>query len=426
MKVIHYDELKGRFSLLRKEIQFAPPAVVRSVRRILSDVKRNGDRALLEYIRRFDNWNPSSPEEIYLDIRVIKRRKIHLSRSERRALEVAGKRIEKFHRRIKPGQIVMKEKGIETEFVWVPLERVGIYVPGGKALYPSTLLMTAIPARVAGVREVYCATPGNPSEVHPAILYSAIISEVDGIFFMGGAHAIGAFAYGTETVPRVDKIAGPGNIYVATAKKEVMGDVGIDSLAGPTEVMVIADGTVSERFVALDLLSQAEHDEMAVPVLVSTDENYARKVLRELKELLNKTPRRVIAEKSIRRNGICIIVDSVDAAIYLAQDFSPEHLIIASKNADRYAKKCTKAGTVFVGEYTPESVGDYIAGPNHTLPTGGRARFQSTLSTFDFLRAYNVVKCKKDGLKRLGEYAIRIAEMEGLFAHAEAIRGRGL
>lgn len=424
MKIVRHTELKNKILSHIQKLKDAPHPVLESVRKILSDVKRNGDKALLRYIRRFDGWKPYSINEIYLDIQQIKKIKVDLSSREKKALEVAGRRIERFHKKILPKSINIEEKGIMTAFIWTPLERVGIYVPGGKAFYPSTLLMTAIPAKVAGVKEVYCATPGSPSETHPALIYSALASEIDGIFFMGGAHAIGAFAYGTETVPRVDKIVGPGNIYVAVAKKEIMGEVGIDSVAGPTEVTVIADGSVNPKFVASDLLSQAEHDEMAVPVLITNNEAYAKEVLKELRILLHNTPRRKIAEKSIKKNGLCILANNINEAISIAQNLAPEHLILALKRAEKYAKKCTKAGTVFLGGYTPESIGDYIAGPNHTLPTGGRARFQSTLSTFDFLRAYNMVKCSKTGLKRLGHYAVQMAEMEGLFAHAEAIKVR--
>jgi len=422
MRIVEWN--RDKEIALERKASGAEKKIERFVRRVFEDIKKNGDSALLRYIRKYDGWNPRSAEDIYISKDEVKKRFKGIDRNLKVALDVAKRRIERFHKGTVPKPFRIKEKGIELVFRVVPLERVGIYVPGGKALYPSTLLMNAIPAKTAGVKEVFVATPSAPDSLNPAILYSAIISDIDGIFLMGGAHAIGSFVFGTETVPAVDKVTGPGNIYVAVAKREASKFVGIDMFAGPSEILVLADGSVPARFVAVDLLSQAEHDEDAVPVLVTTSKVYAEEVIKILKELLSDSPRKKIAAKSIYGRGMCFIVENIDDGIEIVNRFAPEHLSLAIEKPERVLDKCRNAGTIFIGSYTPESIGDYIAGPNHTLPTGGMARFQSALSSADFVKAINVVSFDKKSLEKLGKHAIHIAECEGLFAHASAIKER--
>jgi len=422
MKVVEWS--KDKEFLLRREDAGINKRIEKFVKMVFEDIKKNGDSALFKYIRRYDGWSPRSIKEIFISKDEIKKRFKGIDKNLKDALELAKKRIENFHKGTVPKSFKIKEEGVELVFRVLPLERVGIYVPGGKAVYPSTLLMNAIPAKIAGVKEIYVATPSAPDSLNPAILYSAIISEIDGIFLMGGAHAIGSFVFGTETVPSVDKITGPGNIYVAVAKREASKFVGIDMFAGPSEILVLADGSVPPRFVAVDLLSQAEHDENAVPVLVTTSRMYAEEVFKILRKLLDESPRKRIAMKSIYGKGLCFIVNSIEEGVEIINRFAPEHLSLAIKKPKRVLNKCRNAGTIFLGPYTPESIGDYIAGPNHTLPTGGMARFQSTLSSADFVKGINIVSFNKKSLKKFGKYAIHIAECEGLFAHASAIKER--
>jgi histidinol dehydrogenase len=422
MKIVEWR--KGKEFHFRREDAGVNKRVEGFVRRVFDDIRKNGDPALLRYIRKYDGWNPRSAEEIYISKDDIKKRFRGIDKNLKVALDTAKRRIEKFHRGTVPKSFKIRERGIELIFRVVPLERVGIYVPGGKAFYPSTLLMNAIPARTAGVKEIFVATPSSPDSLNPAVLYSAIICDIDGVFLMGGAHAIGSFVFGTKTVPSVDKVTGPGNIYVAAAKREASKFVGIDMFAGPSEILVLADGSVPARFVAVDLLSQAEHDENAVPVLVTTSKSYAEEVTKILKELLENSPRKKIAMKSIYKRGMCFVVESIDDGIEIVNRFAPEHLSLAIEKPKSVLDKCRNAGTIFLGAYTPESIGDYVAGPNHTLPTGGMARFQSTLSSADFVKAMNVVSFNKKSLENLGKHAITIAECEGLFAHASAIKER--
>lgn len=422
MKIIEVKEVEKL--PIRKEHFETDKRVENFVKRVFADIRENGDFALLKYIRRYDGWKPLSIEEIFIPRNEFKKKLKGLDKHLREAIDVAKKRIERFHKRTIPKSFRIKEKGIELIFRFTPLERVGIYVPGGKAVYPSTLLMNALPARIAGVKEVFVATPSHPDSLNPAVVYSALISEVHGIFLMGGAHAIGSFALGTKTVPRVDKITGPGNIYVAMAKREASKFVGIDMFAGPSEILVLADSSVPPNFVAADLLSQAEHDEMAIPILVTSSRIYAEEVIKSLKNLIKRSPRKEIAMRSIYGRGLCFIVDTIEEGLEIVNRFAPEHLSLAVKRPKKFLKRCINAGTVFIGGYTPESIGDYIAGPNHTLPTGGMARFESSLSSADFFKVMNIVSFDKKSLKKLGKYAIALSECEGLFAHALAIKER--
>jgi len=336
------------------------------------------------------------------------------------ALKFATERIERFHRACIPSSVKLVEDGVQLEWRAKAVERVGIYVPGGKAPYPSTLLMNAIPARVAGVKEIVVATPGK--SVHEAILYAAKLCGVKKIFRMGGAHAISALAYGTETIEKVDVITGPGNIFVALAKREVMGDVGIDMIAGPSEVLVMTDGSVSPSLIAWELIAQAEHDEMAIPLLLATSDVFVNMVLTELKRNLRTTGRRTIAGQAINRNGLAIICRNLEEMIEIVNLFAPEHLQIAMKKPEKIIGRIRNAGAIFLN--TPVALGDYTAGPNHTLPTGGRARFSSPLSGANFIKWSSIISVKKKGLRKLGDMTIRLAECEGLEAHASSIKVR--
>lgn len=300
------------------------------------------------------------------------------------------------------------------------MERVGLYVPGGKALYPSTVLMSAIPAKIAGVNEIIMCTPSR-EDINPYILVASHMAGVNRIYKVGGAQAIAAMAYGTETIPKVDKIVGPGNIYVAIAKKLLYGHVDIDMIAGPSEILVIADERANPSFVAMDLLSQAEHDEEAISILLTPSADFAKEVNGKIKRLVKTLSRKDIIETSLRRQGLICITESLEEAIEISNDIAPEHLSIQVAQPQKVLKHIRHAGAIFLGPYTPQTMGDYVAGPNHTLPTGGTARFFSPLSVDDFVKKSSVIMYTKKALKRDSPVAIRMAEIEGLEAHKEAV-----
>jgi histidinol dehydrogenase len=392
-----------------------------AVAKILQDIHTKGDAALLDYTCKIDGFKPSSLEITREQIKEAYRQ---VDRELVAALETAAERIRQFHQEQK-SYIFQGVVGKEWGQLVRPLERVGVYAPGGTASYPSTVLMTAIPAKVAGVKEVILTTPPrNAGFVPLATLVAADIAGVDRIFGIGGAQAIAALAYGTESVPRVDKICGPGNIFVALAKKMVFGTVDIDGIMGPSEVLVIADGYAKAEYCAADLLAQAEHDVLAQVVLVTTSKKFARAVEQELKLQLADLPRRKIAAESLENRSIIAIVFCIDEAIELANLYAPEHLELMVRDAESYVEKITSAGCIFIGENSTVPMGDYVAGPNHSLPTGGTARFGSPLNIVDFIKFIDVVKMNKRSLKKLGRAAITLARAEGLEAHARAIERR--
>jgi histidinol dehydrogenase len=305
-----------------------------------------------------------------------------------------------------------------------PLSSVGLYVPGGKAAYPSSVLMNALPAKVAGVKKIVMVVPTPRGEINNHILAAAKIAGVDLVYRVGGAQAVAALAYGTETVPKVDKIVGPGNIYVATAKKMVFGDVDIDMIAGPSEVLIISDASGEPSHIAADMLAQAEHDEMAASILITTSSEFAQKVSNEVSRQLEKLSRREIAQASINNRASFIVAKDLDEAFDLSNEVAPEHLELALEDPDQYLNKVDNAGAIFVGHYTPEALGDYIAGPNHVLPTGGSAKFFSPLGTYDFIKRSSILSFSESAFKRLGKHAERIADVEGLEAHGNTIRIR--
>ncbi len=409
-----------------KEIFGRELEVEQAVARILEDVRTRGDSAVLEYTFKIDGFTLSSLE---IKPEQVKESRSQVSQDLMSALTLAAGRIREFHQAQKdhiwnnPDSLLVKGK--EWDQLIRPLERVGVYAPGGTASYPSTVLMTAIPAKVAGVREVILATPpGKNGAVPPATLAAAGIAGVDRIFSMGGAQAISALACGTESIPRVDKICGPGNIFVALAKKMVFGMVDIDGIMGPSEVLIIADETARPDYCAADLLAQAEHDALAQVVLVSTSEKLARDVEKELKSQLELLPRRQIADESLESRGIIAIVNNMKEAVELANVYAPEHLEILVKDAETYVNQISNAGCIFLGDNSTVPMGDYVAGPNHSLPTGGTARFSSPLNIMDFIKFIDIVRMDTKDIKTLGPSAITLARAEGLEAHARAIEKR--
>ncbi|HBO84772.1 MAG TPA: histidinol dehydrogenase [Deltaproteobacteria bacterium] len=357
-----------------------------------------------------------------VDRNKIKKALKNISEYDLKILKLAAKRIDAFHRKETPKswQYTEKDRTVLGQKV-TPLERVGIYVPGGKAAYPSTVLMNAIPAKIAGVKEIIMATPPSKNGINPYVLAAADIAGVDAIYQVGGAQAIAALAYGTETILKVDKIVGPGNIYVATAKRLVFGVVDIDMIAGPSEILIINDGTGNPSWIAADLLSQAEHDELASSILLTTSKNMAEAVAKEVSRQIKELKREAIAKKSIDRYGAIIITKDLKEAVDIANTIAPEHLELFVKKPFGLFKKIKNAGAIFLGYNTPEAVGDYMAGPNHTLPTGGTARFSSPLGVYDFIKRSNVILFSRKGLDKFGADIVRFADMEGLDAHGKSV-----
>lgn len=394
--------------------------VERDARKIVERVRDGGDKELLACIAKYDGAKLS---------------KLEVTRDEwdkgcelvdgadRAAIGKAAMRIREFHRKRIPSSWEMKEEGGGYMGAKVrPMERVGIYVPGGKAAYPSTVIMNAVPASVVEVPEIVMATPAQPDgSITPEVLMAARVAGVHRIFKMGGAHAISALAFGTETVPRVDKVVGPGNVWVATAKRLVFGEVAIDSEAGPTEVLVVADRSATPAWVAADLISQAEHDELAQSVLITHLKSVATRVQDQVARQLKTLDRSKIATQSLNTRGAIIVTKDLDQSIELANQYASEHLILATENAEGLMKRITNAGAIFLGHYTPVAVGDYLAGPNHVLPTGGTARFFSPLGVDDFLKRTTFVRFEPPKLRELGQDVMRLAEMEGLTGHGKSV-----
>lgn len=398
-------------------------SVERVVQKIITDVSLKGDSALFAYTQKYDKVKIHA-DNIFVKKSEIQRAYRYVLKEEISALKFAAQRIKKFHRREIPKSWFYREEGVRLGKVVQPLERVGLYVPGGKAAYPSTVLMNAIPAIVAGVNEIIITTPVSNGSINPFVLVAADILGIKKIYKIGGAQAIAAMAYGTESVPKVDKIVGPGNIYVATAKRMVYSQVGVDFIAGPTELLVLADGSTHPAFVASDLLSQAEHDERAVPVLITTLQGYGNQIKNYITDFLEIMDRREIAEVSIRNNGVIIVAKNITEAIELVNNFAPEHLEICCRNNERVLSQIRNAGSIFIGSYTPEAVGDYIAGPNHVLPTARTARFTSPLGVEDFLKKSNVIFFTKRKLKLYRKKINTIAKMEKLQGHAFSVNIR--
>ncbi len=397
----------------------------KKVREIIEDVRKKGDRALLRYTKRFDGVSLSS-KKLRIGKREIEKAKGSVDRDFIRALKKAYRNIRRYHERQLPQSFkIAPRKGVSLEERFEPLERVGIYVPGGKASYFSTVLMAGIPAKIAGVREIIMLVPPQKDgKLSPYILVAAALVGINEIYKAGGTQAIAALAYGTETIPRVDKIVGPGNIYVTLAKRLVYGEVDIDMLAGPSEVLILADERANPSFIASDLIAQAEHDRLSWPLLITTSLKLAQKVEREIKKQVKSLARREIINASLENNGALIVTRNLKEAIDLANEIAPEHLEIMTRNPGRVAKKIRNAGAIFLGSYSSEAVGDYIAGPSHILPTSGTARFYSPLGVRDFLKSSHIISYSKEALKREAKEIMELAKREGLEGHAKAIEVR--
>ncbi|MDM0104892.1 histidinol dehydrogenase [Variovorax sp. J22R24] len=406
----------------------ADAAIEQVVADILSDVQRRGDAAVLEYTRRFDRLDVAGLEGLELTANELRAAFESLPAAQRDALEAAALRVRSYHEAQKKASgeswSYRDDDGTLLGQKVTPLDRVGIYVPGGKAAYPSSVLMNAIPAHVAGVGEIIMVVPTPGGEKNPLVLAAAHVAGVTRAFTIGGAQAVAALAYGTATIPAVDKITGPGNAYVAAAKRRVFGTVGIDMIAGPSEILVLADGTTPPEWVAMDLFSQAEHDELAQSILLCPDADYIQRVQQEIDRLLPSMPRAEIIAASLNGRGALIHTRSMEEACAISNRIAPEHLEVSSREPGRWEPLLKHAGAIFLGAYTSESLGDYCAGPNHVLPTSGTARFSSPLGVYDFQKRSSLIEVSEAGAQVLGRIAVTLAEGEGLSAHAEAARMR--
>ena len=395
------------------------PEVIKTVSTIVNDVRRRGDEALIEYTNRFDRRHIRAAHE--LELRDFAALGPAIAPALRAALHTAAERIRAYHAHQKLASWEYREAdGTVLGQQLRALDRVGIYVPGGKAAYPSSVLMNAIPAKVAGVGEVVMVVPAPDDALAPVVLAAAAIAGVDRLFTIGGAQAIAALAYGTQTIPAVDKIVGPGNIYVATAKSMVFGRVGIDMIAGPSEILIICDGATDPDWIAMDLFSQAEHDEQAQSILLSPDASHLDVVAASIARLLPELPRADIIRQSLAARGALVQVRDIEHAIALANRIAPEHLELSIAEPRRWLPKIRHAGAIFLGRYTAEALGDYCAGPNHVLPTAGSARFASPLGVYDFQKRSSIIECSAAGAATLGRVANTLARGEGLVAHARS------
>lgn len=419
------DDFNEQFSALQYIAEQTAGHVETIVRDIITDIRCRGDEALLAHTAKLDQWLPESVEDLQVSADEIDAACKSISSQQLQALQTAASRIETYHR---------QQLGQSWEFTddlgnrmgqrILPVERVGLYVPGGKASYPSSVLMNAIPARVAGVSELVMAVPTPGGELNPLVLAAAKVAGVNRIFRIGGAQAIAAMAYGTQSLPRVDKIVGPGNIFVATAKREVYGQVGLDMLAGPSEILVICDGETDVDWTVMDLFSQAEHDELAQSILLCPDEKYLQRVKERIAALLPTMERADVIAKSLANRGALIRVQDLDEAVALSNTLAPEHLELSVAAPEELLDKVTQAGAVFMGRYTPEALGDYCAGSNHVLPTAGAARFSSALGVYDFQKRTSVIHCSQAGSIELAKTASVLARGESLTAHARSAEMR--
>jgi histidinol dehydrogenase len=415
---------EAAFRALLDDARETTARVDAAVAAIIGEVRAKGDAALLDTTARFDRWTPASANALRVTAAEMDEAVAAIPADQRDALATAAGRIEAFHRAQMPRDVELSEPGIRTGMRWGALDAVGLYVPGGKAAYPSSVLMNALPARVAGVGRIAMCVPTPDGALNPLVLAAARLAGVTEVVRIGGAQAIAALAWGTASIAPVDRIVGPGNAYVAEAKRQVFGRVGIDSIAGPSEVVVIADGTNDPRHVALDLLAQAEHDEAAQSILVTDDPGFADRVAAAVEAELQTLPRAAIAGASWAVHGAVILVRDLDEAAALTNRLAPEHLQIMVGDPRALFGKIRHAGAAFLGRWCPEAVGDYVAGPNHVLPTGRTARFASGLSVFDFLKRTTWVEAEEAGLRRIGPAAVTLARAEGLDAHGLSVAAR--
>lgn len=414
-------DFETRFVAFLSEKRETEADVVDAVKAILADVRKRGDTALLEYTTRFDRFD-LTPDTLRIMPEEIATYRDQCDDETLAALQVAHDRIRDFHERQRPDDLnYVDEQGVSLGYRWSAVGAAGLYVPGGTAAYPSSVLMNAVPAKVAGVERLVMVVPTPDGVINPLVMAAAELAGVDEVYRVGGAQAVGALAYGTETIKAVDKIVGPGNAFVAAAKREVFGTVGIDMIAGPSEILVIADNQNDPSWIAADLLSQAEHDTAAQAILIADDARFADAVIEAVDNHLKTLPRTEIARQSWDAFGAVILVSDINECIDLVDRIAPEHLEIATENAEDLALRVRNAGAIFMGRYTPEAVGDYVAGPNHVLPTARSARFSSGLGVLDFMKRTSMIRCDADGLRNIGPAAKTLADAEGLGAHALSV-----
>ena len=395
--------------------------VVRSVEKIINDVKVNGDASVLDYTNQFDSLKAESISELIVSKERLKESFDNLAIEQKNALLTAAERIKSYHQnQVQESWSYLEDDGSMLGQKITPLERAGLYVPGGKAAYPSSVLMNSIPAKVAGVEDLIMVVPTPNGVINELVLAAAHVAEVDLVFTIGGAQAIAALAYGTESIPKVDKIVGPGNIYVATAKRQVFGQVGIDMIAGPSEILIICDGRTNPDWVAMDLFSQAEHDEDAQAILLCPDEDFIKEVEMSISKLLPTMEREQIIKTSLKNRGALILTQDIDDAVKISNRIAPEHLELSVEDPESILDDIKHAGAIFMGKYSSEALGDYCAGTNHVLPTSSTARFSSPLGVYDFTKRSSIVMASKEGAKKLGETASVLAFGEGLQAHAKS------
>lgn len=419
------DTFEENFDELLQRGKMDIEGVTSIVSGLLKEIQTEGNTAVKSQIAKFDRWEPANDAALLVSTEEMAKAYDAIDPELRDALHLAYNRIESYHQKLMPKTWMDKEaNGTILGQKVTAVDRAGLYIPGGKAAYPSSLLMNVIPAQVAGVEEIVVCTPAPDNELNELLLAACHLCKVTQVFKVGGASAIGAMAYGTETIPKVDVITGPGNIFVATAKKLVYGEVNIDMIAGPSEIGILADESAREDYIAIDLLSQAEHDEMASSILITTDEELANKVSDKVEEFLCTLSREEIARKSIEERGAIIVTSDMDEAIDLMNEIAPEHLEVITKDPMSLLDRIKHAGAIFLGENTPEPIGDYVAGPNHTLPTGGTAKFYSPLSVEHFLKKSSIISMSKQGMQEIGGACAMIANTEGLTAHEESVRIR--
>jgi histidinol dehydrogenase len=393
----------------------------RSVEKIIDAVKQNGDASVLDYTNQFDSLKANSISELIISQERLKKSFGNLESEQKNALSIAAERIKSYHlNQVQESWTYKEEDGSVLGQKITPLQRAGLYVPGGKAAYPSSVLMNSIPAKVAGVEELIMVVPTPNGVINELVLAAAYVAEVDLVITIGGAQAIAALAYGTESIPKVDKIVGPGNIYVATAKRQVFGQVGIDMIAGPSEILIICDGNTNPDWIAMDLFSQAEHDEDAQAILLCPDEDFIKEVEMSISKLLPTMEREQIIKTSLKNRGALILTQDIDDAVKISNRIAPEHLELSVEDPESILDDIKHAGAIFMGKYSSEALGDYCAGTNHVLPTSSTARFSSPLGVYDFTKRSSIVMASKEGAKKLGETASVLAFGEGLQAHAKS------
>jgi histidinol dehydrogenase len=418
-------DFDARLALLLDRDTAEDRAVEATVRNIIDTVRAEGDVALIDYSRKFDRLELDDATALEIPAPELEAAYQSLDKSVQNALGIAATRIRAYHEKeVAQSWSYTEDDGTRLGQIITPLDRVGVYVPGGKAAYPSSVLMTVTPAKVAGVKEIIMVVPTPDGEVNPAVLAAAYLAGVDRVFRIGGAQAIAALAYGTQSVPRVDKIVGPGNIYVATAKRQVFGQVGIDMIAGPSEVVVIADNSANADWAVMDLFAQAEHDELAQSILVTDSQAFADRAVASIERQLPQMERRSIIEKSLRDFGAIIVTQSPQQSVEIANRIAPEHLELMVENVDELIPLIRHAGAIFAGHYSAESLGDYCAGPNHVLPTAGTARFSSPLGVYDYQKRSSLIQVSEAGADSIARIASTLARCEGLTGHARSAEFR--